>query len=60
MGELVVVRHGQTEWSRSGQHTGVTDLPLLAEGEEQARTLQASLAGWSFVDVRVSPRERAR
>ena len=36
MGEIVVLRHGQTEWSRSGQHTGVTDLPLLPEGEEQA------------------------
>ena len=37
MGELVVIRHGQTEWSRSGQHTGVTDLPLLPEGEETGR-----------------------
>ena len=35
MGEIVL-RHGQTEWSRSGQHTGVTDLPLLPEGEQQA------------------------
>ncbi len=34
--EIVLVRHGETEWSRSGQHTGVTDLPLLPEGEEQA------------------------
>jgi broad specificity phosphatase PhoE len=59
-GQVVVVRHGQTEWSRSGQHTGVTDLPLLPEGEEQARALGTALAGWSFVDVWVSPRQRAR
>ena len=59
-GQVVVVRHGQTEWSRSGQHTGVTDLPLLPEGEEQARALGAALAGWSFVEVWVSPRKRAR
>ena len=56
----MVVRHGQTEWSRSGQHTGVTDLPLLPEGEEQARALGAALAAWSFVEVWVSPRHRAR
>src|SRR5688500_1788316 len=60
MGEVVVIRHGQTEWSRSGQHTGVTDLPLLPDGERQARALRTALAGWSFVAVRVSPRERAR
>jgi broad specificity phosphatase PhoE len=60
MGELVVIRHGQTEWSRSGQHTSVTDLPLLPEGEEQARTLQKSLADRRFVEVCVSPRQRAR
>lgn len=59
-GQVVVVRHGQTEWSRSGQHTGVTDLPLLPEGEEQARQLGTALAGWSFVDVWVSPRQRAQ
>jgi broad specificity phosphatase PhoE len=60
MGELVVIRHGQTEWSRSGQHTSVTDLPLLPEGEEQARALRTALAGRSFADVWVSPRQRAR
>ncbi|MBW8766215.1 MAG: histidine phosphatase family protein [Geodermatophilales bacterium] len=60
MGELVVIRHGQTEWSRSGQHTGVTDLPLLPEGEEQASNLRKSLAGRGFVEVWVSPRQRAR
>jgi broad specificity phosphatase PhoE len=59
MGELVVIRHGQTEWSRSGQHTSVTDLPLLPEGEEQARNLQKSLADRRFVEVWVSPRLRA-
>ena len=59
MGEVVVVRHGQTEWSRSGQHTGVTDLPLLPEGEEQGRTLRGALARWSFAEVWVSPRQRA-
>jgi broad specificity phosphatase PhoE len=60
MGELLVVRHGQTEWSRSGQHTSVTDLPLLPEGEQQARALAAALHGRHIVEVRVSPRERAR
>jgi len=60
MGEIVVVRHGETEWSRSGQHTSVTDLPLLPDGEDQARALGASLSGRRFVDVWVSPRQRAR
>jgi broad specificity phosphatase PhoE len=59
MGEVVVLRHGQTEWSRSGQHTSVTDLPLLPEGEEQARNLQKALGGHQFVEVWVSPRQRA-
>ncbi|UOY03516.1 histidine phosphatase family protein [Blastococcus sp. PRF04-17] len=59
MGEIVVVRHGQTEWSRSGQHTGVTDLPLLPEGEEQARRLGGALAGRTFGQVWASPRQRA-
>ena len=59
-GQIVVVRHGQTEWSRSGQHTGRTDLPLLPEGEDQARALRTPLARWSFGEVWVSPRERAR
>jgi probable phosphoglycerate mutase len=60
MGEVVVVRHGQTEWSLVGKHTGVTDLPLLPEGEQQARALRRPLAGRRFVQVRVSPRLRAR
>jgi broad specificity phosphatase PhoE len=60
MGELVVLRHGQTEWSKSGQHTGVTDLPLLPEGEERALELRDALAGRHFAAVWVSPRQRAR
>jgi len=59
-GQILVVRHGQTEWSLSGQHTGVTDLPLLPEGEDQARALRTSLAGRSFAQIWVSPRLRAR
>ncbi len=59
MGEIVVLRHGQTEWSRSGQHTGVTDLPLLPEGEEQARSLGSAFAGRTLAEVWVSPRQRA-
>ncbi len=59
VGEIVVVRHGQTEWSRSGQHTGTTDLPLLPEGEEQGRGLAGVLAARDFAEVRVSPRQRA-
>jgi broad specificity phosphatase PhoE len=60
MGEIVVLRHGQTEWSRSGQHTSVTDLPLLPEGEEQARRLGETLKERTFAAVWVSPRLRAR
>ena len=59
MGEIVVLRHGQTEWSRSGQHTSVTDLPLLPEGEEQARRLGDSFRGRRWAEVWVSPRQRA-
>ena len=59
-GQLWVVRHGQTEWSRDGRHTSVTDLPLLAEGEEVARGLADRLAGIEFAQVLTSPRLRAR
>ena len=57
---LYVVRHGATEWSRSGQHTGRTDLPLLPEGEEQARATGALLANIDFSLVLCSPMQRAR
>jgi broad specificity phosphatase PhoE len=60
MGEILVLRHGATEWSKSGQHTGVTDLPLLPEGEERARSLAPALARRTLVEVWTSPRQRAR
>ncbi len=56
----MVIRHGETEWSRSGRHTGRTDLALLPEGEEQARTLRNSLADYRFATVLTSPLVRAR
>ncbi|WP_228389447.1 histidine phosphatase family protein [Cumulibacter manganitolerans] len=60
IGSLLVVRHGQTEWSRSGQHTSYTDLPLLPEGERQARRLGPLLEAFGPVRVLSSPRTRAR
>ncbi|MGC9669976.1 histidine phosphatase family protein [Planosporangium sp. 12N6] len=59
MGEIVLVRHGQTEWSRSHRHTSYTDLPLTSEGERQAKALARMLAGRRFVAVLASPRQRA-
>ena len=60
MGDLWVVRHGQTEWSVAGRHTSTTDLPLLPEGEDAARELGPRLAGHPFALVLTSPRLRAR
>ena len=57
---LVVVRHGATEWSQSGRHTGRTDLPLLELGRIQAELLGRRLAGRHFSLVLTSPLERAR
>ncbi|MER7402738.1 histidine phosphatase family protein [Streptomyces sp. NPDC000070] len=59
MGDLLLVRHGETEWSRSGQHTSFTDLPLTPNGEEQAKSLAPLLAGRSFQLVLTSPLGRA-
>lgn len=59
-GRLVLVRHGETEWSRSGQHTGVTDLPLTPAGEEAARGLAGALEEFDFSLVLSSPLQRAR
>ncbi|MGX6607419.1 histidine phosphatase family protein [Micromonosporaceae bacterium Da 78-11] len=59
MGEIVLIRHGQTEWSAAGRHTSYTDLDLTAEGEQQARLAGKRLAGRSFAAVISSPRKRA-
>ena len=59
-GQLVLVRHGQTEWSRSGQHTGLTDLPLLPEGEDDARALRGVLTRFAIGRSFASPLARAR
>jgi probable phosphoglycerate mutase len=58
--ELWLVRHGETEWSLSGQHTGRTDIPLTAHGRERAVELGKFLAGTKFAAVRCSPLRRAR
>lgn len=59
-GRIVLVRHGKTEWSESGQHTGTTDIPLTAAGEADAATLQERLSGFDFGLVLSSPLQRAR
>lgn len=58
--DVYVVRHGATEWSRDGRHTGRTDLPLLPEGEDQARATGALLGDHGFSTVLTSPLQRAR
>lgn len=58
-GEIWLVRHGETEWSRSGQHTSRTDLPLTAAGERQAEGLKRMVAGHAFALVLSSPMKRA-
>lgn len=57
--EIVVVRHGETEWSREGRHTGRTDVPLTDTGREQARSLRRALRGRRFAAVFSSPLQRA-
>lgn len=59
-GNVHVVRHGETPWSVTGQHTGLTDLALTPRGEEQARGLEPWLRGMSFAHVFSSPLQRAR
>ena len=57
---IYLARHGETTWSLSGQHTGLTDLPLTERGEQNARRLGKRLAGLSFSKVFTSPLQRAR
>ena len=58
--QIVLVRHGETEWSLSGQHTSRTNLPLTEKGRERAKRLGPALAGWHFALVLTSPLLRAR
>jgi broad specificity phosphatase PhoE len=57
--EIVLIRHGQTEWSANGRHTSYTDLPLTEEGERQARKVAEALTGIRIAAVLCSPRQRA-
>jgi len=57
--EVVLARHGETEWSRDHRHTGRTDLPLTENGRAQARALAPKLARWKFDRALVSPLSRA-
>jgi broad specificity phosphatase PhoE len=57
---VLVVRHGETPWTISGQHTGRTDIPLTDRGERDARELGARLGGLTFARVFTSPLQRAR
>jgi probable phosphoglycerate mutase len=58
--QLWLLRHGETEWSAAGKHTGRTDVPLTRDGEEQARRVAATFAGLEPALVLVSPLVRAR
>jgi broad specificity phosphatase PhoE len=57
--EVVLVRHGETEWSRTGKHTGKTDIPLTDNGRRDAEVLRSLLAGRRFARVLTSPLSRA-
>jgi broad specificity phosphatase PhoE len=59
MGDLILLRHGETEWSRDGRHTGRTDLPLTPRGEAAAAALAPALAGRDVVATFTSPAQRA-
>ncbi|HVC91897.1 MAG TPA: histidine phosphatase family protein [Acidobacteriaceae bacterium] len=56
---IYLARHGETAWSLTGQHTGLTDLPLTKRGEQNARALGARLTGLNFTNVLTSPSKRS-
>ncbi|GAA4615407.1 histidine phosphatase family protein [Actinoallomurus liliacearum] len=60
MGELILLRHGETEWARTGRHTGRTDVPLTSHGEEQAKALAPIIAARDVTRTLTSPAQRAR
>jgi broad specificity phosphatase PhoE len=60
MGDLFLVRHGETEWSRSGRHTGWTDVPLTEHGRQEARGLVPLIRSHRIGAAFVSPLQRAR
>lgn len=59
-GKLVLLRHGETEWSKAGKHTGLTDIPLTARGEELARAAGVLVRDYDFSLILSSPLQRAR
>jgi broad specificity phosphatase PhoE len=59
MGDLILLRHGETEWSKAGKHTGRTDIPLTPDGEKAAAALAPLLARRDIVAVFSSPAQRA-
>ncbi|MGW1721704.1 histidine phosphatase family protein [Streptomyces sp. NPDC002306] len=59
MGDLLLVRHGETEWSASGRHTSYTDLPLTGHGEEEAKSLAPLLSARTYALALTSPLHRA-
>ena len=58
--QAVLVRHAETEWTLSGQHTGSTDIPLTDRGREAARELAGPVSAWDYARVLCSPLRRAR
>ena len=58
--QLLVIRHGETEWSRTGRHTGSSDIPLNEQGRQEARDAARTLDGWSVARAYSSPLARAR
>jgi probable phosphoglycerate mutase len=58
--QVYLIRHGETEWSLSGQHTGIADIPLTENGRNVAKQLEPILAKETFTMILTSPLERSR